>query len=157
MSDRPSEKSIRYVKLVTRYLFATLFVGAGLTHFCFPEFYLKIVPPYIPWHQTVVDVSGVAEILLGAMLMFSDLQRIAAWGLILLLIAVFPANIYVYQHQELIPGSPLVHLLRLPLQGVLILWAYWYTRPNRPREAQSSATSAPTTASGGSQSSSAAR
>lgn len=133
MSYRPSEKSMRIVKLVSRYLFATFFVGAGILHFRFPEFYLKIMPPYLPAHQALVDVSGVAEILLGAMLMFSDLQRIAAWGLILLLVAVFPANIYVYQHQQLVPGSPLAHLLRLPAQGLLILWAYWYTRRARPR------------------------
>jgi uncharacterized membrane protein len=49
------------------------------------------------------------------------------------LVAIFPANIYVYQHQELFPGiPPIAHLLRLPLQAVLILWAYWYTRPERP-------------------------
>jgi uncharacterized membrane protein len=102
-----------------------------------PEFYLKIMPPYIPLHLETVYLSGVAEILLGAMLMFSDVQRLAAWGLILLLIAVFPANIYAYQHQDLLPAPPLLHLLRLPLQGLLILWAYWYTRPDRPRPAQS--------------------
>jgi uncharacterized membrane protein len=54
-----------------------------------------------------------------------------------LLIAVFPANIYLYQHQELMPDvSPTTQLVRLPLQGVLIAWAYWYTRPDRPRSAQ---------------------
>jgi len=127
---------MRIFKTVSRYVLAIFFVGAGITHFTNPDFYLKIVPPYLPWHAALVDVSGVAEILLGRMLMFSDLQRIAAWGLILLLVAVFPANIYVYQHQDLIPGSPVFHLLRLPLQGVLILWAFWYTRPDRPRAAQ---------------------
>jgi uncharacterized membrane protein len=57
-----------------------------------------------------------------------DLLRLAAWGIIALLIAVFPANIHVYQHQELFPLPWFVHLLRLPLQGVLILWAFAYTR-----------------------------
>jgi uncharacterized membrane protein len=136
VSDSSREKAIRIAKLVSRYLFATFFVGAGIMHFRIPEFYLRIMPPYIPAHQAMVDISGVAEILLGAMLMFSDTQRIAAWGLILLLIAVFPANIYVYQHQELVPGPPLGHLLRLPAQALLILWAYWYTRPVRPRPAE---------------------
>jgi uncharacterized membrane protein len=130
---------MRIVKLVSRYLFAAAFVVAGILHFRFPEFYLRIMPPYLPAHEALVAISGVAEILLGAMLMFSDLQRIAAWGLILLLVAVFPANIYVYQHQELVPGPALVHLLRLPAQGLLILWAYWYTRPVRPRAVEPSA------------------
>jgi uncharacterized membrane protein len=125
-------------KTVSRYLFALAFVGAGVMHFLRRGFYLNIMPPYIPWHLAMVYVSGIAEILLGAMLFFSRCQRIAAWGLILLLIAVFPANIYVYQNQDLIPGSPIFHLLRLPAQGVLILWAYWYTRPERPRAPQSS-------------------
>jgi uncharacterized membrane protein len=122
-------------KTISRYIFAAFFVGAGIMHFARPEFYLKIMPPYIPLHQLMVDLSGVAEILLGTMLMFRDLQRIAGWGLILLLVAVFPANIYVYQNQDLLPASPLAHLLRLPLQGVAILWAYWYTRPDRPKPA----------------------
>jgi len=122
---------MRIFKTFSRYVFAIFFVSAGFLHFTNPDFYLKIMPPYIPLHLELVYLSGVAEILLGAMLMFSDLQRVAGWGLILLLIAVFPANIYAYQHQEVLPGSPLLHLLRLPLQGLLILWAYWYTRPDR--------------------------
>jgi uncharacterized membrane protein len=127
------------------------FVAAGILHFKNPDFYLRIMPPYIPLHLEMVYLSGVAEILLGAMLVLGDVaqillgakpvfngvQRLAAWGLILLLIAVFPANIYAYQHQELLPAPPLLHLLRLPLQGLLILWAYWYTRPDRARPVQS--------------------
>ena len=141
---------MRILKTVSRYVFALFFVAAGIRHFTNPDFYLKIMPPYIPLHLEMVYLSGIAEILLGAMLVFSDvaqillgarpmfseLQRLAGWGLILLLIAVFPANIYAYQHQELLPAPPLVHLLRLPLQGLLILWAYWYTRPDRPRPVQ---------------------
>ncbi len=121
---------MRIVKTVSRWVFAFFFISAGILHFRTPDFYLKIMPPYIPWHQAMVDISGVAEIALGAMLLVSKLQRLAGWGLILLLVAIFPANIYVYQHQELFPGvPPIAHLLRLPLQAVFILWAYWYTRP----------------------------
>jgi uncharacterized membrane protein len=127
---------VRNFKTISRYLFAIIFVAGGFRHFAIPDFYLKIMPPYIPWHLTMVNLSGVAEILLGTMLMFSDLQRIAGWGLILLLIAVFPANIYAYQHQDVLPAPALLHLLRLPLQGLLILWAFWYTRPARPRSVQ---------------------
>ena len=128
---------MRLFKTLLRYVFAMIFVGAGFLHFVIPDVYMKIMPPYLPGHLTLVYVSGVAEILLGAMLMFSDLQKLAGWGLILLLIAIFPANIYLYQHQDLAPNvSPLLHLLRLPLQGVLILWAFWYTRPDRPPAAR---------------------
>ncbi len=133
---------MRIFKTLSRYVFAASFVAAGIMHFVRPDFYLKIMPPYIPLHLEMVYLSGVAEILLGAMLMFRDTERLAGWGLIALLIAVFPANIYAYQHQDLLPAPPLLHLLRLPLQGLLILWAYWYTRPDRPRPVQPVSTEA---------------
>ncbi len=99
-------------------------------HFVRPEFYLKIIPPLLPWHLGLVYLSGFFEIALGLLLLVAKFSRLAAWGIIALLIAVFPANIYLYQHQELVPGSPILHLLRLPLQAVFILWAYWHTRPS---------------------------
>lgn len=126
---------MKIVKTVTRFLFGLFFVGAGVMHFVNPAFCLRIMPPYIPFHLALVYLSGLFEIGLGAMLLVRNWSRLAAWGLILLLIAVFPANIYVYQHQEIFPRvSPFWHLMRLPLQGVLILWAYWYTWPDQPAE-----------------------
>ncbi len=119
------------VKTVSRYIFAIFFIGAGVLHFVKPGFYLKIMPPYLPLHLELVYLSGVCEIGLGAMLLVRRLAPLAGWGLILLLVAIFPANIYAYQHQDLVPATPMLHLLRLPLQAVLILWAYWYTRPDR--------------------------
>ena len=86
----------------------------------------------MPWHKELVFLSGVAEVLLGVMLAIPKTSRLAGWGLIALLIAIFPANIYVFQHQDVLPAPPWAHLLRLPLQGVLILFAYWYTRPDHP-------------------------
>jgi uncharacterized membrane protein len=121
---------MKVLKTISRYIFGVLFIGAGVLHFVHPDFYLKIMPPYLPYHLELVYLSGVFEALLGAMLLFKRFAWIAGWGLVLLLIAVFPANIYAYQHQDLIPASPTLHLLRLPLQAVLILWAYWYTRPD---------------------------
>ena len=87
------------------------------------------MPPYLPWHYELVLISGVFEILGGVALLIPRLQVVAAWGLIALLVAVFPANIYMAQHPELYPViPPTVLWARLPLQGVFILWAYWYTR-----------------------------
>jgi uncharacterized membrane protein len=120
---------MKYVKTISKWLLAIFMIGAGIMHFVRPEFYLKIMPPYLPWHRELVYLSGVAESALGLLLLVPRYSRWAAWGLIALLIAVFPANVYVFQHQELLPAPPLVHLLRLPLQGVFILWAYWHTRP----------------------------
>jgi uncharacterized membrane protein len=116
---------------ISKYMLALFMIGAGTMHFVKPEFYLKIVPPYLPLPEGLVFVSGVCEILLGILLLIPRCSRLAAWGIIALLIAVFPANVYLYQNQEILPASPVIHLLRLPLQGVLILWAYWHTRKMR--------------------------
>jgi uncharacterized membrane protein len=114
-------------------LFAVLFVVAGINHFVMPRIYLKIMPPYLPWHPKLVAWSGACEIALGVLLLVPRTSRLAAWGLIALLVAVFPANLYLYQHQEILPRiPPFLHLARLPLQGVLIYWAYRYTKPPRP-------------------------
>ena len=117
------------IKTLSKYVLAIFMVGAGIMHFVMPHFYLKIMPPYLPYHLELVYLSGFFEIAFGLLLLTPRYSQWAAWGIFLLLIAVFPANIYLYQHQELLPASPLVHLLRLPLQGVLLLWAYWHTTP----------------------------
>ena len=107
-------------------------IGAGTMHFVNPDFYLKIMPPYLPLHKELVFISGLCEIGLGLLLLVPRYSRFAAWGIIALLIAVFPANVYVFQNPEVIPAPPILHLLRLPLQGVFILWAYWHARPESP-------------------------
>ena len=89
--------------LVGKRLFAALFIIAGVSHFVATDFFLKIMPPYLPFHLTLVLVSGVIEIILGILLLVPRYSRLAAWGIIALLIAVFPANIHVYTHQELFP------------------------------------------------------
>jgi uncharacterized membrane protein len=115
-------------KLVGKWAFAALFIVGGVGHFVATDFYMKIMPPYLPFHWSLVILSGVIEIALGVLLLIPRCSRLAAWGLIALLIAIFPANIHVYLHQESFPLPAIVHLLRLLLQGVLILWAYAYTR-----------------------------
>jgi uncharacterized membrane protein len=115
------------MKTASKYLLAIFIVGAGTMHFVRPDFYVKIMPPYLPLHRELVYLSGIFEVVLGVLLLIPRFSRLAAWGIFALLIAVFPTNIYVYQYQELVPGSPILHLLRLPLQGVFLLWAYWHT------------------------------
>jgi len=117
-------------KTASKYLLAIFMVVAGTMHFVRTEFYLTIMPSYVPLHREAVYLSGFLEIALGLLVLVPRFSQLAAWGIIALLIAVFPANIYLYQHQELLPAPPLLHLFRLPLQGVFILWAYWHTRPS---------------------------
>ena len=133
MLDEPhvrTHDTMSRVKPLTRCLFGLFFIAAGANHFLHSSFYLSIMPPYLPWPAALVYVSGVAEIGLGGLLLFERWVRWAAWGLIALLIAVFPANVHMALHPELYQwASPLGLWLRLFLQGILIAWAYWYTRP----------------------------
>lgn len=109
------------------YLMAAMYVLAGIWHFVRPRVYLAIMPPYLPAHRALVFWSGVAELGLGLALLIPQLRTWAAWGIIALLIAVFPANVYMATGDKFrrIPGW--VRWGRLPLQGLLIWWAYQYT------------------------------
>lgn len=120
---------MRNLKLAAKWLLGVLFVAAGVNHFLRPEFYVRIMPPYLPWHRELVFLSGVAEVLLGVLLLVPRTTVLAAWGLVALLIAVFPANLHMALHAEQYPEFPAwTTWARLPLQGVLIAWAWWYTR-----------------------------
>ncbi len=110
--------------------FATLFVVSGTAHVLQPDLFLRIMPPFIPFPLAMVYLSGGFEIGLAVLLLVPRTSRLAAWGLIALLIAVFPANVYMALRPELFPDlAPMLLWLRLPLQGLLIAWAWAYTRP----------------------------
>lgn len=118
------------IKIILKYLFGIFFVLAGINHFANSAFYLRLMPPYLPWHLFLVNLSGLCEIGLGILLLIPKFTSLAGWGLIALLIAVFPANIHMAINPQLFPEfSPLLLWLRLPLQVVLIAWAYWYIKP----------------------------
>ena len=130
MSRRFHYRTMPIFKTVVRVLFAAFFVFAGVSHFTNRDFFIAIVPPYLPWPELLVYISGVAEILFGGMLMFRQTARLAGWGLIALLIAVFPANLHMAMNSGLYPAiSPTALWIRLPLQGVLIALVYWLARP----------------------------
>ncbi len=113
----------------SRYVLGGFFVLAGLNHFMHTAAYVSIMPPYLPWHLELVYLSGVAEAALGTMLMFRRWSKWAAWGLVILLVAIFPANLHMALNTELYPSlAPIWWWLRLPLQGLLILWAWMFTR-----------------------------
>lgn len=115
--------------LLSRLLLAALFIAAGTLHFARPDFYVRIMPPWLPYHVELVYLSGAFEIGLGLLLLFPNTTRLAAWGLIALLIAVFPANLHMALNPDLFPLFPAWLLyLRLPLQGLLIWWASGFTR-----------------------------
>jgi len=113
-----------------RVLLAAFFIVTGIMHFVAPDAYVRIVPPALPVPRLLVLLSGLAEILGGFGLLPSFTRRPAAWGLVLLLFAVFPVNIYTAVSHVPFPGvlgQTWVQWLRLPLQIPLILWTLRYT------------------------------
>jgi uncharacterized membrane protein len=121
------------VKRVLLWIMALFYVVGGLNHFIHPEFYLPMMPPYLPWHGGLVFLSGVAEVGLGIAVLIPAIRPVAAWAIILLLIAIFPANVHIALHNIRVfgaaEGAGVWNWVRLPVQAVLILWAWWYTRP----------------------------
>jgi uncharacterized membrane protein len=129
-----SRDSINSTRLLLRIMAALFFIGAGINHFLKPQFYRQIVPPLFPARSLLVMVSGICEIAGGAGLLIPPLRRPAAWGLIALLCAVFPANVYMAISPQQNPGRYFSHWLlwaRLPLQLVIIAWV-WFVGIGRP-------------------------
>ena len=119
-----------------RVVFSMSLIIIGMAHFLRAEQFARIVPPIFPTYPSVY-ISGVFEILGGIGLLIPSVSVAAAWGLIALFIAVFPANIYMAVHNVKLDGVPQSQLLywgRLPLQAVLIAWAWWYTK--HPKQAE---------------------
>lgn len=110
---------------------ACFFVYFGIDHFINPQFYLAIMPPSFPLHAEAVYISGFFEILGGICLLIPKLRKISGWGLMALLICVYPANIYMAITPEAFPEIPLSFLyLRLALQFLFFYWTYVVTRPS---------------------------
>jgi len=105
------------------------YIMAGTNHFINPVWYVRIVPPFLPFKAAIVYISGILEIILGSLLIFPKTRFIAGWGLITLLLAVYPANIYVaLTNGEAMDTTPMIAWGRLPLQFVFIGLAYWHSK-----------------------------
>lgn len=110
-----------------RWLLAVFFVAAGANHFRTPEIYLGMMPAWLPAPAALNGIAGAAEILGGFGVLVPATRRAAGWGLIALLVAVFPANVHVAIAGKM-PGldfSPQTLWLRLPFQAVFIVWVWW--------------------------------
>jgi uncharacterized membrane protein len=118
-------------KRIALVLLSAAFVFAGATHFTRPEFFVAIVPPLLPAPLLLVYVSGVAEIAGGAGVLIPRLRRLAGFGLLALLVAVYPANIHMALHPEQFPETSQAALYaRLPFQLVFAAWVWWATKPD---------------------------
>ncbi|HJW70638.1 MAG TPA: DoxX family protein [Candidatus Binatia bacterium] len=116
---------------VMLWVMGVFYMVAGLAHFVRPDFYLPMMPPWLPAHRELIFLSGVAEVLLGVAVLVPRLRRIAGWGIIALLMAIFPANLHIALHDVPVfgatQGAGIWNWVRLPLQAVLIAWAWSYT------------------------------
>lgn len=128
---------IKQNKELLRVILAISIIVVGVTHFTVPDQYVRIVPPQLPNPLQLVYISGFFEVLGGIGLLLPAVSQAAAWGLIALFIAVFPANINMaVNHIKIdhVPDSFWLQAVRLPLQAVLIAWAWWYTKPANGQE-----------------------
>ncbi len=122
MTDLPSRGHAR-----ARLIVAVVFVLAGVLHFVIAPFYLAMMPPWLPAHALLVQVSGVAEIVLGLGVLIDRTRVMAGWGLLALLVAVFPANVQMLLNAIDAQASAVsitMLVLRLPLQWVIGRWVY---------------------------------
>ncbi|PSR53584.1 DoxX family protein [Adhaeribacter arboris] len=116
------------MKNLSLYLMVLLYVGAGIVHFLRPKMYLTIMPPWLPFPRFLILMSGICEVVFGLLLIPAQTRPLGAWLIIALLIAVFPANVQMtLQYTELHRAGWQLTWLRLPLQAVLIWWAYSFT------------------------------
>jgi uncharacterized membrane protein len=118
-------------KRILLWVMAVAYVLAGFNHLVNPEFYVAIIPPGLPNPEWLNVIAGLAEIVLGVFLLEPRVRSLAAWGIIALLIAIFPANVYVAVENVGIDGpgtgAGAANWIRLPFQALLIAWAWWYT------------------------------
>ena len=120
-------------RLIVRLLLAALFLFAGMVHLRDPQLFMPVMPPWIPFHRACILISGVFELLGGLGLLIPErrIQFATGWGLTLLLLAVFPANIYMAVDQIQVngfPPEPWMAWARLPLQPLFIASVLWVTR-----------------------------
>ncbi|MEC7822184.1 MAG: DoxX family protein [Candidatus Neomarinimicrobiota bacterium] len=120
---------MKVFKLITIILMAYFYINVGIKHFIDPDWFLQIYPPFLPFGLAAVYISGFFEVLFGVMLLIPKTRYYAGWGLIALLIAVFPANIYLaYTNGAAMDISAAVAWGRLPFQALFIGLAYWHSR-----------------------------
>ena len=133
-SPRPS--TVASPRLISLVLIAAIFIGAGTLHLLRPSTFVGMVPPWLPMPMLLVVVSGVCELLGGVGVLVPATRVAAGWGLIALLVAVFPANVFMALRNAQPPRRTVdkwVLWVRLPLQAIFVAWVWW-TAAAKPRE-----------------------
>lgn len=124
---------MKYIKLITVYFMSISYTYVGIRHFIDPDFFLAIMPNYLPFHLEFVYLSGIAEVSFGVLLFFKKTRTFASYGLIILLISVFPANLHLVESelsQSILGATKNQTIMRLPFQILFISLAYWHSKNN---------------------------
>ena len=127
------------IKVFFKYLLVVFFVFGGVNHFRSPDFYLPMMPDYLPAHEFLVQLSGATEIVAGIMLAIPAMSRWGAWFIIAHLVVFFTVHFWMIQHAEdFYSDLPLAVLwIRIPVQVLFIVWAYWFaTKEKEAKNAQ---------------------
>lgn len=126
------------LKRISLLLLIILYIGAGINHFWHPTGYLSIIPPYLPYHEAINYISGIAELTFAVLLIFSATRRFAAYGIAVMLVAFIPAHIYMIQKGGCMGTGGALYIpawlawVRLfPLQFILIWWALFHAKAQR--------------------------
>ncbi len=124
---------MKYFKTFTIYFMSFWYTYVGIRHFVDPNFFLAIMPNYLSFHLELVYLTGIIEILCGVLLLFKRTRTYSAYGLIILLVIVFPANIHLVESQlsqSILGVTKTQSIIRLPFQILFILIAYWHSKNN---------------------------
>lgn len=132
-------RGMRAVRVGLSCVLGVAMIAIGVLHFVDPAPFVSIMPPWIPWHLAMVLISGAIEIALGVGVLVPRTRALSGWGLVALYVAVFPANVHmavagITPAGMEAPVPPWAAWGRLPLQAVLIAWAWWATRPEPRRD-----------------------
>ena len=124
---------MKYIKLITVYFMSIAYTYVGVRHFIDPDFFLAIMPNYLSMHLFFVYLTGLMEVVFGTLLAFRKTRKFASYGLIVLLLIVFPANIHLVESelsQSILEVSKEQTIIRLPFQGLFLILAYWHSKNN---------------------------
>jgi len=124
---------MKYIKLITIYFMSIAYTYVGVRHFIDPDFFLAIMPNYLSMHLFFVYLTGLMEVVFGSLLAFRKTRKFASYGLIILLLIVFPANIHLVESelsQSILEVSREQSIIRLPFQGLFLILAYWHSKNN---------------------------
>jgi uncharacterized membrane protein len=123
---------MRILKKISLVIMVVAYLAAGINHFINPGGYIKIIPAYLPFPQVLNLLAGICEVTFALLLISVKTRRYGAWGIILMLIAFLPTHIDMIVHAPMLVGSilvtPAIAWGRIPVQLLLILWAWWYTK-----------------------------